>query len=144
GFYYADVEEMGASFLAVADGDAALARRAAQWLARRAWERRHEFAARLPQPDEAVRRAAQSSSPPVVLMDVGDNVGGGSPGDSRVLFDEILQQGVENALVILHDPAGVEACVRAGVRESVSLGDLSGSVRTLSDGLYVETQVRHG
>ena len=33
GFYYADVEEMGASFLAVADGDPALARRAAQWMA---------------------------------------------------------------------------------------------------------------
>ncbi|HKB47253.1 MAG TPA: M81 family metallopeptidase, partial [Ktedonobacterales bacterium] len=65
GFYYADVEEMGASFLAVADGDPALARRAAQWMARRAWDRRHEFAARLPKPDEAVRCAAQSAHPPV-------------------------------------------------------------------------------
>src|SRR6266704_2987712 len=66
GFYYADVAEMGASFLAVADGDPALARRAAQWMARRGWERRHEFATRLPKPDEAVRRAAESGSPPVV------------------------------------------------------------------------------
>ena len=33
GFPYADVEEVGASFLAVADGDHRLARRAAQWLA---------------------------------------------------------------------------------------------------------------
>ena len=144
GFYYADVAEMGASFLAVANGDEALARRAARWLAKRAWDRRHEFAARLPQPEEAVRRAAESSRQPVVLMDVGDNVGGGSPGNSRVLFDEILRQGVDNALVILHDPGGVEACVRAGVRETVRLGDLSGTVRTLSDGMYVETQVRHG
>ncbi len=56
GFYYADVEEMGASFLAVADGDPTLARRAAQWLARRAWDRRREFAAQLPNPGEAVRR----------------------------------------------------------------------------------------
>ena len=144
GFYYADVAEMGASFLALADGDAALARRAAQWMARRAWDRRHEFAARLPKPEEAVRRAAQSGRTPVVLMDVGDNVGGGSPGDSRVLLDEILRQGVENALVILYDPAAVESCVRAGVRGAVRIGDLPGTVRTLSDGLYVETQVRHG
>src|SRR5258708_5718009 len=144
GFHYADVEEMGAWFLAVADGEAALARRAAQWMARRAWERRHEFAASLPKPDEAVRRAAQSGRVPVVLMDVGDNVGGGSPGDSRVLFDEVLRQGVENSLVILYDPAAVESCVRAGVRGAVRIGDLPGTVRTLSDGLYVETQVRHG
>src|SRR5882724_13106793 len=144
GFYYADVEEMGASFLAVADGDAAVARRVAQWMARRAWERRHEFAARLPKPHEAVRRAAQSGRAPVVLMDVGDNVGGGSPGDSRVLFDEVLRQGVDNALVILYDPAAVEACVQAGVRATVRIGDLSGMVRTLSDGRYTETQIRHG
>ena len=144
GFYYADVEEMGASFLAVADGDAALGRRAAQWMARRAWERRHEFAVELPKPGEAVRHAALSSRTPVVLMDVGDNVGGGSPGDSRVLFDEVLRQGVENALVILHDPSAVQACVQAGVRGTVRIGNLSGAVRTLSDGRYIETQVRHG
>ena len=47
GFYYADVEEMGASFLAVADGDAALARRTARQMACRAWDRRGEFESRL-------------------------------------------------------------------------------------------------
>jgi microcystin degradation protein MlrC len=147
GFYYADVEEMGASFLAVADGDPALARRAAQRLARRAWDRRQEFAAELPSPSQAVRQAAQSQRTPVVLMDVGDNVGGGSPGDSTVLFAEILRQGVSNALVVLYAPEAVRACVEAGVRASVRISspiELAGTVRTLSDGLYIETQVRHG
>jgi microcystin degradation protein MlrC len=147
GFYYADVEEMGASFLAVADGDPALARRAAQWLARRAWNRRHEFAAQLPGPSEAVRMAARSNRTPVVLMDVGDNVGGGSPGGSTVLFAEILRQGVPNALVVLYAPEAVRACLGAGVRGSVRIDspiELAGTVRTLSDGRYIETQVRHG
>ena len=40
GYPYADVEEMGMAFLAIADGDAAAARDAARWLAGRAWERR--------------------------------------------------------------------------------------------------------
>jgi microcystin degradation protein MlrC len=147
GFYYADVEEMGAAFLAVADDDAALAGRAAQWLARRAWDRRQEFAAHLPNPSEAVRLAAQSKHTPVVLMDVGDNVGGGSPGDSTVLFAEVLRQGVPNALVVLYAPEAVRACVNAGVRSSVRISspiELAGTVRTLSDGHYIETQVRHG
>ena len=57
GFYYSDVEEMGASFLAIADGDRELARKAARWLAERAWRRRREFLSDLPGPAEAVRNA---------------------------------------------------------------------------------------
>ncbi len=147
GFYYADVEEMGASFLAVADGDPSLASSAAQWMARRAWDRRREFVPRLPSPVEAVRLAAESQRPPVVLMDIGDNVGGGSPGDSTVLFAEVLRQSVPNALVILYAPEAVRACVAAGVRGTVRVTypiEFGGQVRTLSDGRFIETQVRHG
>jgi microcystin degradation protein MlrC len=157
GFYYADVAEMGASFLAVADGDSALARKAARWMAQRAWGRREELQGCLPSPEEAVRMAAQMNPGPVVLMDVGDNVGGGSPGDSTILMAEVLQQHVPNALVILYDPESVQTCVRAGVRQDVTLTvgaktdrlhgqpiPIQGKVRMLSDGLFTETQVRHG
>ena len=92
GFYFADVAEMGASFLAVADGDADLARKAARWMAERAWTRRSELQAELPPVEDAVRRAGEADRGPVVLMDVGDNVGGGSPGDSTILLAEILRQ----------------------------------------------------
>src|SRR5579872_550220 len=157
GFYYADVQEMGASFLAVADGDANLARRAAQWMASRAWTRRQEFIGRLPNPEEAVRSATASAKKPVVLMDIGDNVGGGSPADSTILLEEIVRQGARNAMVILYDPAAVEQCLKAGIRAHVELlagghtdslhgrpVRIRGRVRTLSDGVFMETQVRHG
>ena len=157
GFPYADVEEVGASFLAVADGDEALARRAAQWMAWRAWTRRAEFVGQLPCPADAVRISAEAAETPVVLMDVGDNVGAGSPGDSTILLAEVMRQGVRNALVILYDPVAVEHCVAAGVGTTVRLAvgaktDLrhgvpvvvSGIVRRLSDGKFVETQIRHG
>ena len=45
GYPYADVAEMGMAFLAISDGDAAAAREAARWMARRAWDRRAEFVA---------------------------------------------------------------------------------------------------
>ncbi|HVO30310.1 MAG TPA: MlrC C-terminal domain-containing protein, partial [bacterium] len=157
GFYYADVEEMGTTFLAVADNDAALARRAARWMAERAWARRHEYTGVLPDPASAVRSAAASGRPPVVLMDVGDNVGAGSPGDSTILMAELYRQGVRNGLVVLYDPEAVAQCVTAGVRQDVELTvgaktdalhgaplPIRGRVRTLSDGIFVETQVRHG
>jgi microcystin degradation protein MlrC len=157
GFYYADVEEMGASFLAVADGDPEAARSAARWMGERAWARRAEFVGALPPPAEAVALAARSEAAPVVLMDVGDNVGAGSPGDSTVLFAEMLRQGVPGGLVILADPEAVRACATAGAGATVSLqvggktdrlhGDpvpITGRVRVLCDGRFVETQVRHG
>jgi microcystin degradation protein MlrC len=79
-------------------------------------------------------------------MDVGDNVGGGSPGNSTVLLEEVLRQKATGALVVLYDPEGVEACVAAGVRAAVELRivPVRARVKTISDGLFVETQVRHG
>jgi microcystin degradation protein MlrC len=148
GFYYADVAEMGTSFLAVSDGDVAIARRAAQWMARRAWDRRAEFLPDLPTPAQAVAAAMISTRKPVALMDVGDNVGGGSAADSTVLFEECLRQGARNALVVLHAPDAVDRCVAAGVRNPAAVTVngvlIQGLVRTISDGLFVETQVRHG
>ena len=157
GFYYADVAEIGASFLAVADRDPELARKAANWMTRRAWERRQDFQGQLPGPEAAVRQAKLAGEGPVVLMDVGDNVGGGSPGDSTILIAEVLRQQATNALVVLYDPEAVEACLRAGVRREVDLkvggktdqqhGDpvpIQGRVRLISDGLFTETKVRHG
>lgn len=157
GFYYADVAENGASFVAVADGDAALARKAARWLAERAWQRRREFLIDLPDATRAVREASAASEGPIVLLDIGDNVGGGSPADSTVLFAEVLRQGVGNSLVVLYDPEAVQQCVCAGVRNRVCCqaggktdrlhGEpvaIEGVVRMIADGKFVETQVRHG
>lgn len=157
GFYYADVEEMGVSFLAVADGDVALARRTARMMAKRAWDRRAEFGSRLISPPEAVRHAARAQNIPVALFDVGDNVGGGSPGDSTILLEELQRQGVRNYLVVLYDPSSVARCVEAGVRNNVSLEvgaktdrlhgrpiPVLGRVRVLADGVFLEHEVRHG
>lgn len=144
GFYFADVAEMGTSFLAVTDGDPALAERAVQYLADRAWARRQELPVELPSPAEAVQRAMASARKPVVLLDIGDNVGGGSPADSLVLFEECLRAGARNALVVIYAPGLAERCAAAGVRSTVSLGFCNGRVRTISDGLFTETEARHG
>lgn len=157
GFYYADVEELGAAFLAVANSDTVLARKATKWMARRAWERRYEFVGNLPSPEVAVKRAVECTKKPVVVMDVGDNVGAGTPGDSTILLAEVIRQQARNALVILYDPQSVQTCVQAGVCSTVELEvggktdtfhgtpvRIRGRVRVISDGEFVETQVRHG
>ncbi len=150
GFPHADVEEMGVSFLAVADGDEKLARSTAQRMARRAWDRRNEFAGRLTSVEEAVRRVALADELPVALMDVGDNTGGGTAANSTVLLREMRRQGVGNGLIVLFAPEAVAECVRVGVRDQVRLRagnpelEIEGCVRVLADGRFEETQVRHG
>jgi microcystin degradation protein MlrC len=157
GYPYADVAEMRMSFLAVHDGDAAAARDAARWMARRAWDRRAEFVGDTPAPEAALRVAAAASRGPVVLMDVGDNIGGGSPGDSTVLLEAAQRLGIRRYLQTLCDPEAVAACVAAGVGNTVELkvggktDDLhgrpvavTGEVRVISDGQFEEPTPTHG
>lgn len=150
GFPHSDVPEVGASFLAVAHQDRRLAQRAARWMAERAWARRHEFISDLPSAAESARLAAAAIAVPVALMDTGDNVGGGSAANSTILFEELRRLNTGNCLVVLHDAAAVAKCIAAGVRSRIELltGDppcaIHGTVRTLSDGIFEETAVRHG
>jgi microcystin degradation protein MlrC len=157
GYPYADVEEMGMSFLAVHDGDASAARDAARWLARRAWDRRAALQGDVPSVTEALQYAARAEKGPVVLMDVGDNIGGGSSADSTYLLAEAQRLGIRGFLQTLYDPEAVMACVVAGVGANVSLDvggktdDLHGSpvsvtgrVRVLFDGRYEDPFPTHG
>jgi microcystin degradation protein MlrC len=157
GYPYSDVEEMGTGFLAVSDGDAAAARDAARWMALRAWANREQFVGDTPSPEEALKMAAAADRGPVVLMDVGDNIGGGSSADSTVLLAEAKRLGIGSYLQTLYDPEAVSACVAAGVGADLTLkvggktDDLHGSpvevtgrVRLISDGKYEETTPVHG
>jgi microcystin degradation protein MlrC len=157
GFPYADVPEMGMSFVAVHDGDPAAAREAARWLARRAWERRAEFVGDTPSADEALRLAMAAPQGPVLLLDVGDNIGGGSAADSTVLLEAAQRLGVRNYLQTLYDPEAVAACVAAGVGTTITLAvggktdnrhgkpvTVTGRVRLIADGKFEDPRPTHG
>lgn len=157
GYPYADVPDMSMGCLVVADGDRGAADRAARWLAGRVWDRREELDGRAPSPEEAVARAAAAPAGPVVLLDVGDNIGGGSPGDSTVLLEEALSQGVTDVLLTLRDPEAVRACAAAGEggRVAIAVGARSdamhgrpvpveGRVARLHDGRFEDPGPTHG
>jgi microcystin degradation protein MlrC len=121
GYPYADGPDMTMSCIAVHDGDHTRAVDAARLLASRVWERRRELIGRALSPDEALRRALEVNNGPAVVLDVGDNIGGGSPGDSTVLLELALQQGVRDYLQSLCDPEAVKACAAAGVEALVTV-----------------------
>ncbi|MCC2668097.1 MAG: MlrC domain protein [Armatimonadetes bacterium] len=151
GFAYADVPRMGMGILTITDGDEQLAADLAEELAEQAWVRRERFTETLPDADEAVRLAlaCHSGHGPVVLADVADNVGGGSPGDGTVLLQALLHHRAKDAVILIADPEAVRACLQAGVRERVTVpvggkvdrmhGDpvtVTGTVRALTDGIF--------
>ena len=157
GFIYADVAKMGPVAIVVADGDPDRAETEVRRLTEFVWTRREALNAQLPDVETAVRDAAAFPAGPVSLMDCGDNIGGGGPGDSTFLLAEILRQGVRNCLAVLYDPESVQACIKAGVLQTVSLQvggktdarhgkpvAITGKVRMISDGQYIEPEPRHG
>jgi len=114
GFAYADTPFTGTSVIVTTDGDAALARALAHDAARVLWAHRQAGAyAGLPV-NEAVRRALAAPRGPVVLADVGDNIGGGSPGDGTILLRALLDAGAQEAGVIIADPQAVARARAAG------------------------------
>jgi microcystin degradation protein MlrC len=156
GYPYADVAEMGMSFIAITDNDAALAEEIAHRLSDAAWSMRAALNAGGTPIDEALRRAAAAPAGPIVLFDVGDNVGGGSPGDSTIILHAARRLGIAGMLQALADPDAVRACQAAGIGERIEMavgGKTDGmhgepfairaTVTALSDGRYEDTGPTH-
>ena len=149
GFPFTDVPCAGFSVVVVARDSADKARELANRLAESVWQRRAEFDAKIPEAEQAVREAIAPSSGLMVLVDVGDNLGAGTPGDGTFILAELLKQQAKNALVLLPDPEAVAQCLKAGVRERIRLRvggktdlhhgepvEVEGIIRTLSDGVF--------
>ena len=158
GYPYADVEEMGMAFLAIHDGDEAAARDAARYLADLAWERRLALQGDVPFPTEALQYADAAPEGPIVLMDVGDNIGGGSSADSTYLLAEAKRLGITelssrpSTIRRPSPPARRPAsaprsrCAVGGKTDDLH-GDpvtVTGTVRVLFDGLYEDPLPTHG
>lgn len=157
GFPYADVPEMGSSFIAVTDNNPALAKQLAQELATYVLEERKSFLPNLISIKEAIDQAMQFSGP-VTLLDIGDNIGGGSPGDGTHLLRALLDRKITSAFVSLFDPESVRLAAVTGIGKSAqfSLGgktspSLHGlpvnclcTVHSLHAGQFAEDQPRHG
>jgi microcystin degradation protein MlrC len=115
GFAYSDVGRAGVSVLAVHDDEhAPAARDVVEATARDIEEHAADFAVRRDGVAIAVRRALASGRTPVILVDVADNVGGGTPGDGTELLRELLAQHATRALVIMADAEVARAAHAVG------------------------------
>jgi len=128
------------------------ANRLALWLL----HHRNDYACRSISTDEAIREAAHGPTP-VCLLDMGDNVGGGGPGDGTILAHALESADYGRSLVCLYDPQAVQKALDAGVGAKISLSmgaktdhlhgrPLVRDVTVVSQhkGRFTEPDVRHG
>ena len=149
GFPWADVADVGAKTLVIADGSAEKAANLAKEFGHKLWDIREGLRMNYPDIGQALDIVAASNHGPIALADMGDNAGGGAPADSTFFLREILKRGMKDiAHGIFWDPVLVAMCQDAGVgaRMRVRLGgkicaesgdavDIEATVRGIREGM---------
>ena len=156
GFPYADVAEMGSSVIVVTAGDRPLAEQLAHDLAGTMWSMRNSLQGDFTAVDDALVQC-EALEGTVCLLDMGDNVGGGSAADGTELVSAIHGAGVGPAFACLFDPEAVASCDQMGVGQRLQMFvggktdrrhgeplEVDVTVRSLHEGRFRETQPRHG
>jgi len=157
GFPYADVQEMGSGFIVVTDNDPTQAQRLADQLGETLIARREEFVAHLIGIEDALDQAEHLEGP-ICFLDMGDNIGGGSPADGTTILHAIQKRQGPKTFACLYDPEAAQQAIKAGTGATLTALAMGGktdnqhgeplvadvTVLSLHDGHFTESQVRHG
>jgi microcystin degradation protein MlrC len=115
GFPWADVPNMGASVIVVADRDRELASRTAEELAKWIWERRERWHRAPLAVADALRQGEALGKFPIILADHADNTGGGAAGDSTEILRTFVDRRLRDAVILyVVDPEVVAQAHAAG------------------------------
>ena len=152
GFPYADVKEMGTSFIIIENKNTHRATTASQRLEAYMRVNQNKFVGIRRNIDE-VLPLIETSKKPVLLLDMGDNIGGGAPGNSLHLLKVFEKDGKFKTLFCIYDPDAVAylSANRSTGFQELSLKDHTGEsflvfaeVLQIVDGKFSETNPRHG
>ena len=119
GFRRADVPLMGAHVIVITDGRREFGDQLAQRLGRELFALRGQCADPTTPLDEAVAAAREWDADrqgPLILAEMADNPGGGSPGDATYALEALIGTGLDRLCAgVLIDPLAVQAAVEAGI-----------------------------
>jgi len=152
GFAPADIPKVGISVLAIADGDADLARQVSEGIAGHIWEIREQFRVTPTPPAEAFRQALATDGRPVIINEKADNPGGGGPGDGTHLLRAMIEADLQEACFgFIYDPDTAAQAHAAGVGSTIDIRlggkteELHGEpietrayVKALTDGRFIQ------
>jgi len=150
GFFCSERLETGISVVVTTNGEANLAGEIAEEIKDACWEKRHAFHTDMVSVEEAVREAIEADETPVVLGDLADSGGAGTPGDGTAILAELLRRNAQRAVVgNIADPAAVRQAIHVGVgnRLTATVGgridryhgdpvEITGYVRMIQNGVF--------
>jgi microcystin degradation protein MlrC len=153
GFCFADIPHTSFAVIVTTDNNLPQAEEAARRLATYIWSRREEFVVRPVAVEEAVQQAILAPQGPIILADIGDNPGAGTPADGTVLLEALLRHGAKQAVVApINDPEAVQLAIKAGEGATLTLQlggktdqfhgqplEVVARVVRLSDGKFIHT-----
>ncbi len=153
GFSHTDVPVIATSVLVTTDNDPDLAKRVADDVVALVLGTLEEFRQSLPGADEAMAKALQATSLPVIVAEVSDNPGGGAPGSGTHLLRELLAADEpDTCFGFIWDPATARQAHEAGAGATIAVrlggfsDDLHGApieaeayVKVISDGRFTLT-----
>lgn len=132
GFPWADVADVGAKIVVVANGDRDAAKALANELADRVWAMRSDNTEPLLTVEQAAALAVRPEDGLTVFADVSDNAGAGAASDSTFILKALLKNCVTRCLTGCYwDPVAVRLCKEAGIGGEVPLR-VGGKVGPLS------------
>ena len=156
GYPYADVNEMGTSLLAVADESTEVADHVLGDLSEYLWKRRADFEGTGVSLENAMWLIKRDGAC-TCLLDMGDNIGGGSPADGTLIASELLKHQIPKSFVCIFDPEAVEKVVAMGLGRKLTLAmggrtdqlhgpPLAAEVEVIGifEGKFEEKEARHG
>ena len=152
GFCYADVKSSGISIIVSYKNQLQKARIAILDIANYIWENRKELKVKNTDVKTAVESVLKADKFPVILVDVGDNIGGGTPGDGTEILNELIQNKVQDAVVVISDKEAVYKSLPIGIGKRINLEvggksenyhgrpvSISGYIKLISDGEFINT-----
>ncbi len=156
GFPYADVAEMGSAFIIVADKKKApypdlLLSNIASHLTDFIIHRKEDFNG-IKVGIATVMPDVAASPKPVLMLDMGDNVGGGSPGNSTHLLGFLEENRYSNSFICIYDPiaAAQASAFSSGESFFLAFGEAVKKYEAevillqVSDGIFTEDTPKHG
>lgn len=152
GFPYADVREMGSGFIVVADLEETknldtIGKQLTQYVL----DKKEDFNGRKNEIG-LLAPTLPSSEKPVLLLDMGDNVGGGAPGNSTHLLEFLEREVAGKVFICVDDADAVIVATQHKVGDSFELafGERSNKYSTevelqqLTNGIFTEDTPKHG
>lgn len=155
GFPYADVREMGTSVIVVSNNNRDLALSTCKQLESYIIDNKDNFIGDKKDISHSLSLLKESEKP-VLMLDMGDNVGGGGPGNNITLMKVLEQQEEYQYFINIYDPQAVlqaekyrekdqfDISIIGTIKNKKKLFKAKVTLNQLTDGKFKESNPRHG